>query len=139
MAKFVYFFGNGKAEGRGDMKDVLGGKGAGLAEMTNIGLPVPAGFTISVDACVAYDKLGQKMPKGLDKEVLAHLARSTKGFVNSEYDRFLARMPIAMSIVKLGYTQDMIEAEPFLIRPMMLDVTEPSDRDILQYYQHLIM
>ena len=44
-------------------------------------------------------------------------------------------MPIAMSIVKLGYTQDMIEAEPFLIRPMMLDVTEPSDRDILEYYQ----
>lgn len=73
------------------------------------------------------------------EEVLAHLARSTKGFVNSEYDRFLARMPIAMSIVKLGYTQDIIEAEPFLIRPMMLDVTEPSDGDILKYYQNLVI
>jgi hypothetical protein len=73
------------------------------------------------------------------QEVLAHLARSTKGFVNSEYDRFLARMPIAMSIVKLGYTQDMIEAEPFLIRPLMLDVTEPSDAEILEYYQNLVL
>ena len=47
MPKFVYFFGGGKAEGHKDMKDVLGGKGAGLAEMTNAGLPVPPGFTIS--------------------------------------------------------------------------------------------
>ena len=45
--KFVYFFGAGKAEGDGDMKELLGGKGAGLAEMTRIGLPVPAGFTIT--------------------------------------------------------------------------------------------
>jgi pyruvate, orthophosphate dikinase len=49
--KFVYFFGNGKADGNRSMKDTLGGKGAGLAEMTNAGLPVPAGFTISTDAC----------------------------------------------------------------------------------------
>jgi pyruvate,orthophosphate dikinase len=76
--KYVYFFGNGKAEGKGDMKNVLGGKGAGLAEMTSIGLPVPAGFTISVDACVAYDEGGRKMPKGLDKEVLTHMARLEK-------------------------------------------------------------
>jgi pyruvate,orthophosphate dikinase len=78
MAHYVYFFGNGKAEGRGDMKSVLGGKGAGLAEMTNIGLPVPAGFTIAVDACVQYYAQGRKMPKGLDKEVKAHLTRLEK-------------------------------------------------------------
>jgi hypothetical protein len=48
-------------------------------------------------------------------------------------------MPIAMSIVKLGYTQDIIEAEPFLIRPMMLDVKEPSDGDIMDYYQNLVI
>ena len=52
--KFVYFFGNGKADGNRTMKDTLGGKGAGLAEMTNAGLPVPAGFTISTDACNLY-------------------------------------------------------------------------------------
>ena len=51
MEKYVYYFGDGKAEGNGKMKDVLGGKGAGLAEMTNIGVPVPPGFTISTGVC----------------------------------------------------------------------------------------
>ncbi|HCF61389.1 MAG TPA: pyruvate, phosphate dikinase [Myxococcales bacterium] len=78
MAKFVYFFGNGKAEGRGDMKEVLGGKGAGLAEMTNIGLPVPAGFTISVPACEQYYANGRRMPKGLDVEVKANIKKLEK-------------------------------------------------------------
>ena len=53
MAKYVYFFG-GKAEGRADMKNLLGGKGANLAEMTNIGLPVPAGFTLTTEVCTYY-------------------------------------------------------------------------------------
>ena len=51
--KYVYFFGGGKAEGKPELKPVIGGKGAGLAEMTNIGLPVPPGFTISTEACAA--------------------------------------------------------------------------------------
>src|SRR5437016_2127771 len=60
MQQYVYFFGGGKAEGKGDMKDTLGGKGAGLAEMTNAGLPVPPGFTISTDVCrIFYDNKGQ--------------------------------------------------------------------------------
>src|SRR3954465_3658085 len=57
-AKYVYFFGGGSAEGHGQMKDVLGGKGAGLAEMTNAGLPVPPGFTIQTEACREYMKQG---------------------------------------------------------------------------------
>jgi pyruvate, orthophosphate dikinase len=57
--KYVYFFGGGKAEGDGKMKDVLGGKGAGLAEMTNAGLPVPPGFTIQTDACREFMKAGK--------------------------------------------------------------------------------
>jgi len=52
--KYTYFFGGGKAEGNGSMKDTLGGKGAGLAEMTNAGLPVPPGFTIQTEACREY-------------------------------------------------------------------------------------
>src|SRR5277367_4390058 len=56
--KYVYFFGGGKADGHGKMKDVLGGKGAGLAEMTNAGLPVPPGFTIQTEACREYMKMG---------------------------------------------------------------------------------
>src|SRR5437588_5320059 len=56
--KYVYSFGDGKADGNGKMKDVLGGKGAGLAEMTNAGLPVPPGFTIQTEACREYMKTG---------------------------------------------------------------------------------
>ena len=73
--KFVYFFGAGKAEGNGEMKEVLGGKGAGLAEMTRIGLPVPAGFTISTECCDYFYKHGKKYPASLAREVKQHLAR----------------------------------------------------------------
>src|SRR5271155_3468083 len=58
VKKWIYFFGAGKAEGEGTWKDLLGGKGSGLAEMTRIGLPVPAGFTISTEACDYYYKKG---------------------------------------------------------------------------------
>jgi pyruvate,orthophosphate dikinase len=62
MEKYVYFFGGGKADGSGTMKDVLGGKGSGLAEMTNAGLPVPPGFTIVTSACRLYFQAGNKTP-----------------------------------------------------------------------------
>ena len=74
-AKHVYFFGGGKAEGNRDMRNSLGGKGAGLAEMTNAGLPVPPGFTISADVCGLYYARGGKLPGSLDKEILKHLMR----------------------------------------------------------------
>ena len=73
--KYVYFFGAGKAEGRGDQKDLLGGKGAGLHEMTRIGLPVPAGFTITTEACNYFFEHGDTYPKGLEREVVQHLGR----------------------------------------------------------------
>ncbi len=73
--KFVYFFGNGKAEGKTGMKDLLGGKGAGLAEMTNLKVPVPAGFTISTEACVAFFKNKKKSPPGLWEDVLRYMTR----------------------------------------------------------------
>ncbi|PLY02319.1 MAG: pyruvate, phosphate dikinase [Desulfuromonas sp.] len=71
--KYVYSFGNGVAEGRGDMKELLGGKGANLAEMTAIGLPVPAGFTITTDVCTEYYKNDRNYPETLDAEVNQHL------------------------------------------------------------------
>jgi pyruvate,orthophosphate dikinase len=73
--KNVFFFGEGKAEGDAGMKTVLGGKGANLAEMTNLGIPVPPGFTISTGVCAAYYENKQKYPQGLEDEVLAHLHR----------------------------------------------------------------
>lgn len=76
--KFVYFFGEGKAEGDAKMKDLLGGKGANLAEMTNLGIPVPPGFTISTEVCAAYYENKQKYPEGLEKDVLDNLAKLEK-------------------------------------------------------------
>lgn len=76
--KYVYFFGAGKADGTGDMRDLLGGKGAGLAEMTRIGLPVPAGFTITTETCDYFFKHGRKYPKELRAEVSKSLARLEK-------------------------------------------------------------
>ena len=73
--KYVYFFGNGKADGDRTMKDLLGGKGSGLAEMTRAGLPVPPGFTISTEACTLYYKERRKVPASVDREMVDNLAR----------------------------------------------------------------
>ena len=78
MKKWVYFFGAGKAEGDGTWREVLGGKGAGLAEMTRIGLPVPAGFTISTEACDYYYKNGKKFPPELKKQLVENVAKLEK-------------------------------------------------------------
>ncbi len=69
MSQYVYFFGGGKADGKADMKNFLGGKGANLAEMTNIGLPVPAGFTITTDVCTYYYAHRRQYPPELKNEV----------------------------------------------------------------------
>jgi pyruvate, orthophosphate dikinase len=76
--KYVFHFAKGKAEGRGDMKDLLGGKGAGLAEMTNAGLPVPPGFTITTEACNAYYTAGEQFPEGLWDQAHAALGQVEK-------------------------------------------------------------
>src|SRR5687767_12460430 len=77
-SKFVYFFGNGKADGNRTMKDTLGGKGSGLAEMTNAGLPVPPGFTISTDVCTIYYKEKGKIPATIEAEVGENLRKLEK-------------------------------------------------------------
>ena len=73
--KIIYRFGGGKAEGKGDQKALLGGKGAGLAEMSNLGIPVPPGFTITTEVCIDYFKAGSKMPDGL-REAIAEAMRA---------------------------------------------------------------
>jgi pyruvate,orthophosphate dikinase len=74
----IYFFGAGRADGRADMKDSLGGKGANLAEMTRLGVPVPPGFTISTAVCGIYQKNGGRIPDAVKREALAALARVEK-------------------------------------------------------------
>jgi pyruvate,orthophosphate dikinase len=76
--KFVYFFSKKLSEGSKEMKNLLGGKGAGLAEMASIGLPVPAGFTITTEVCDLYYKNNRNYPAGLDKEVDEHMRRLEK-------------------------------------------------------------
>src|SRR5579864_5554649 len=76
--KHVYFFGGGKADGNRYMKDLLGGKGSGLAEMTNASLPVPPGFTISTEVCNIYYKEKQKIPAGIEHEVDEHVKKLEK-------------------------------------------------------------
>ena len=68
MKKYVYSFGNGTADGDGKMKDVLGGKGAGLAEMSRAGVPVPPGFTISTEVCNIYFQNDKKVPEEIEEQ-----------------------------------------------------------------------
>jgi pyruvate,orthophosphate dikinase len=82
--RYIYAWGDGRAEGDGSMKDLLGGKGAGLAEMTNAGLPTPPGFTITTAACNDYFDAGKELPAGLWEDVLEAVkeveVRTGKGF-----------------------------------------------------------
>jgi pyruvate, orthophosphate dikinase len=73
--KMVYFFGSGQAEGNAQMKQLLGGKGANLAEMVRIGIPVPAGFTITTETCAQYYEAGKKWPTGLQQEIDQNIAK----------------------------------------------------------------
>jgi pyruvate,orthophosphate dikinase len=76
--KYVYFFGGKKAEGNLKLKNLLGGKGAGLADMVNLGIPVPPGFTITTEVCTLFYKSNMKLPKGLEKEVLENIKKVEK-------------------------------------------------------------
>src|SRR5947207_3387014 len=76
--KHVFFFGGGKADGNRNMKDLLGGKGSGLAEMTNAGLPVPPGFTISTEVCNIFYQQKGAVPKAIDAEIASHLQKLEK-------------------------------------------------------------
>ncbi len=76
--KYIYYFGDGKAEGHGNMKDILGGKGAGLAEMTNTGVPVPPGFTITTDVCKLFYENNMELPKSLEEEMRKYISKLEK-------------------------------------------------------------
>lgn len=94
-SKWVYNFGNGKAEGKADMRNLLGGKGAGLAEMSNIGLPVPPGFTITTDVCGYYYANGNSYPSELKGQVAASLEAVEK-IVGAKFGD--AKNPLLVSV-----------------------------------------
>src|SRR5207253_2746401 len=119
--KYAYFFGGGHAEGNGKMKDELGGKGAGLAEMSNAGLPVPPGFTIQTEACREYMRTGHVSPE-VDRqmeEALAHLEKLQGQKLGSGENPLLVSvrsgakfsMPGMMdTILNLGLNDESVEA-----------------------------
>ena len=120
MRKYVFYFGSGKAEGNAKMKELLGGKGANLAEMTNLKIPVPAGFTITTEVCTYYDTHKRKYPPGVEREVDKALSRVEKTmgarFGNSENPLLLsvrsgarASMPGMMdTVLNLGLNDDTV-------------------------------
>ena len=93
--KYVYFFGGNKAEGKAEMKNLLGGKGANLAEMVNIGMPVPAGFTITTEVCTYYYQNNKKYPKELKIQVLNSLKKVEK-LMNAKFGD--AENPLLVSV-----------------------------------------
>src|SRR5437667_7154471 len=121
MAKWVYSFGDGAAEGRAEMKNLLGGKGAGLVEMANLALPVPPGFTITTEVCTYYYENGNAYPPNLKERVnaaLAEVGRITgKGFGDSNNPLLVsvrsgarASMPGMMdTVLNLGLNDETVE------------------------------
>src|ERR687883_1875809 len=95
MTKWVYSFGAGHNEGKAEMRNLLGGKGANLAEMASIGLPVPPGFTITTEVCTAYYKNDRKYPEELRPQVAEALARVEKAVGNRFGDH---RKPLLVSV-----------------------------------------
>ncbi len=93
--KHVYYFGDGKADGTGKMKDLLGGKGAGLANMVNLKFPVPAGFTITTEACNSYFAGKKRYPAGMWEQVLANLKKVEKSMGAKLGD---AKNPLLLSV-----------------------------------------
>ncbi|MEZ5871902.1 MAG: pyruvate, phosphate dikinase [Nitratireductor sp.] len=122
MTKWVYTFGDGAAEGNSAMRDLLGGKGANLAEMCSLGLPVPPGFTVTTQACNLYYANGRSFPEGLAEQTdaaLAHIARVTgRNFGSSERPLLVsvrsgarASMPGMMdTVLNLGLNDETVEA-----------------------------
>ncbi len=119
--QYVFYFGDGKAEGKGNMKELLGGKGAGLAEMTNLDISVPPGFTISTEACVEYYKRGKVFPPGMWESALQALKRversmgsgfgdSTSPLLVSVRSGARASMPGMMdTVLNVGLTTQTVE------------------------------
>ncbi len=93
--KRTYSFGGGKAEGSWEMKNLLGGKGAGLAEMSNIGIPVPPGFTITTEVCSAFQESGERLPKDVLPAVQAAL-RKVEALTGKRFGS--AKDPLLLSV-----------------------------------------
>ena len=121
--KWIYFFGDGSAEGRGDQKELLGGKGAGLAEMSGLGIPVPPGFTLTTEACIHYHANDKHYPDGLESQFEEQLHRleelQGRRFGDSQNPLLLSVRsggPVSMpgmmdTVLNLGLNGDIVESQ----------------------------
>ena len=140
--KTVYFFGDGSADGQADMKNLLGGKGANLAEMTNLGIPVPAGLTITTEVCIFYYDNSQNFPDQLEQELKESVNKieksMAKDFGNPENPLLLSvrsgartSMPGMMeTVLNVGLTSKTI--------PGLIKKTD-NERFVYDAYRRLIM
>ena len=147
--KYVYYFGGKKADGKANMKTLLGGKGANLAEMVNIGLPVPAGFTITTEVCTAYYKNKKKYPKELKEQVLKALEKTEKQMGAKFGDK---KNPLLLS-VRSGARSSMPGMMETVLNVGLNDVTREgliektgnarfvydSQRRLIQMYSDVVM
>ncbi len=140
--KYVYLFANGKADGKGTWKTLLGGKGAGLAEMTNLGVPVPAGFTITTDVCTEFYRNKQKYPAALKKQVEDALAKVEKAMEMKFGD---PEKPLLVS-VRSGARQSMPGMMETVLNVGLTTQTIPgmiarsnNERFVYDAYRRLIM
>ena len=120
MPKRVYFFGGGKAEGKAGMRNLLGGKGANLAEMASLGMPVPAGFTITTEVCTYYNKTRAKLPAELIKEVDKALASGREGHgqeVRRPGEPAAGLLPLRRPQVHARHDGDRAQHRPHHARP----------------------
>ncbi|MBI4388143.1 MAG: pyruvate, phosphate dikinase [Candidatus Omnitrophica bacterium] len=147
--KWVYFFGTGKAEGDAKMKNLLGGKGANLAEMTNLGIPVPAGFTITTEACAEFYELGKNWPANLEEQIDQNLAKLEKamGAQLGDKDNPLlvsvrsgaaVSMPGMMdTVLNLGLTSDVVQG--LIIKTENERFAWDSYRRFIQMFGNVVM
>jgi pyruvate,orthophosphate dikinase len=149
MTKWVYSFGSGQAEGSAEMKNLLGGKGANLAEMSNLGLPVPPGFTVTTEVCTAFYEGGRKLPDGLDVQVgaalkkvgedVSHLFGDKKNpLLVSVRSGGRASMPGMMdTVLNLGLNDETVEG--LVARSNDARFAYDSYRRFIQMYANVVM
>ena len=142
MKKYVFSFGDGKADGKADMKNLLGGKGANLAEMTNLGIPVPAGFTLSTEVCSHFYEHGKNYPNELEQQVL-NAIKNVENVMGKQFNDIqnplllsvrsgaAVSMPGMMeTVLNVGLTSETI--------PVLIDKTN-NPRFVYDAYRRLIM
>ena len=142
MKKYVFSFGDGKADGKADMKNLLGGKGANLAEMTNLGIPVPAGFTLSTEVCSHFYEHGKNYPNELKQQVL-NAIKNVENVMGKQFNDIqnplllsvrsgaAVSMPGMMeTVLNVGLTSETI--------PVLIDKTN-NPRFVYDAYRRLIM